>query len=112
MNYHRTRKRPTTTNAFQNHVSSSNKPVNASVKVENNDIEKALRTLKKTMQQEGVWRTFKQQARYEKPSEEKKRKENEAIKRSKKRAVADFARRNGISKQEARDIMKEMRLKR
>jgi small subunit ribosomal protein S21 len=62
----------------------SNKPVNARVEVRGNNIDQALRVLKRQMQKEGVFREMKQQARYEKPSEERNRKRRKAENRRRK----------------------------
>ncbi len=54
------------------------------VKVVSRDIEKALRTLKKKLQLEGVLGELKKRRYYEKPSIKKKRKQLEAQKRKRK----------------------------
>ncbi len=46
-----------------------------------NDIEKALRSLKRQLQKEGLFREIRKRRFYEKPSERKKRKKIEARKR-------------------------------
>ena len=48
------------------------------------DIEKALKALKKKMAQEGVFKELKKRRYYEKPSEQKKRKRDEAERRRRK----------------------------
>ena len=48
------------------------------------DIEKALKALKKKMAQEGVFKGIKKRRFYEKPSERKKRKREEAERRRRK----------------------------
>jgi len=48
------------------------------------DIEKALKALKKKMAQEGVFKEIKKRRFYEKPSERKKRKREEAERRRRK----------------------------
>jgi len=54
--------------------------------VRDNNIDQALRVLKKKMQREGVFRDMKQRRSYEKPSERKKREKAEAIRRARKLA--------------------------
>jgi small subunit ribosomal protein S21 len=56
------------------------------VLVRDNNIDQALRVLKKKMQREGVFREMKQRRSYEKPSERKNREKSEAIRRSRKLA--------------------------
>jgi small subunit ribosomal protein S21 len=56
------------------------------ITVRDNDVEKALRVLKKKMQREGLFREMRRREHYEPPSEKRKRKRAEAIRRSKKRA--------------------------
>lgn len=63
-----------------------NKPTIAFVEVRGNNIDGALRQLKKKMQREGVLRDMKRQSRYEKPSEKKAREKAEGIRRARKRA--------------------------
>lgn len=56
------------------------------VEVKNNDLEKALRQLKKKMQREGIFREMKLRRFYEKPSEERLRKDAESLSRRRKAA--------------------------
>lgn len=56
------------------------------VLVRDNNIEQALRVLKKKMQREGLLREMKQRRAYEKPSEKRTREAAEAIRRSRKQA--------------------------
>jgi small subunit ribosomal protein S21 len=56
------------------------------VLVRDNNIDQALRVLKKKMQREGVFREMKQRRAYEKPSERKTREKSEAIRRARKLA--------------------------
>jgi len=51
------------------------------VRVYNNDIEKALRILKKKIQNEGTFKILKEKSAFEKPSSIKRRKKRESIKR-------------------------------
>lgn len=54
------------------------------VNVRENNVEQALRVLKKKLQREGVFREMKKRRHYEKPSERKKRENSENIRRSRK----------------------------
>ena len=56
------------------------------VLVRDNNIDQALRVLKKKMQREGLFREMKQRRSYEKPSERKNREKSEAIRRARKLA--------------------------
>ncbi|MFZ1213044.1 MAG: 30S ribosomal protein S21, partial [Pseudolabrys sp.] len=51
------------------------------VLVRDNNVEQALRVLKKKMQREGVFREMRLRGRYEKPSEKRVREKAEAIRR-------------------------------
>jgi small subunit ribosomal protein S21 len=55
------------------------------VKIYENDIEKALKILKRQLQKEGLFKEMKKRSFYEKPSEKKKRKQREARKKRMKR---------------------------
>ncbi len=52
-----------------------------SVNVRDNNIEQALRALKKKMQREGMFREMKLRKDFEKPSERKKREKSESVRR-------------------------------
>ena len=54
--------------------------------VRDNNIDQALRALKRKLQREGVFREMKQRRSYEKPSERKNREKSEAIRRARKLA--------------------------
>lgn len=56
------------------------------VTVRDNNLEQALKALKKKMQREGIFREMKLRNHYEKPSEKKAREKAEAIRRSRKLA--------------------------
>ncbi|MGE4252427.1 MAG: 30S ribosomal protein S21 [Parvibaculaceae bacterium] len=56
------------------------------VLVRDNNIDQALRILKKKMQREGIFREIKKRSAYEKPSERKSREKAEAIRRIRKLA--------------------------
>ena len=54
--------------------------------VRDNNIDQALRALKKKMQREGIFREMKLRNHYEKPSEKRAREKAEAIRRARKLA--------------------------
>ena len=54
------------------------------VLVRENNVDQALRALKKKMQREGVFREMKLRGHYEKPSEKKARERAEAVRRARK----------------------------
>jgi small subunit ribosomal protein S21 len=54
--------------------------------VRDNNIDQALRVLKKKMQREGVFREMKRRRFYEKPSERAAREQNESLRRARKLA--------------------------
>ena len=56
------------------------------VLVRDNNVDQALRVLKKRMQREGVFREMKQRKYYEKPSEKRVREKAEGIRRARKQA--------------------------
>lgn len=56
------------------------------VLVRDNNVDQALRVLKKRLQREGVFREMKRRKYYEKPSEARAREHAEAIRRSRKAA--------------------------
>ena len=56
------------------------------VSVRDNDVDQALRALKKKMQREGIFREMKMRRSYEKPSERRAREKAEAIRRARKLA--------------------------
>jgi small subunit ribosomal protein S21 len=56
------------------------------VSVRDNNVDQALRALKKKLQREGVFREMKLRQAYEKPSEKKAREKAEAIRRARKLA--------------------------
>ena len=51
------------------------------VKVHDNDLEKAMRILKKKIQNDGLFKRLKLKKSYEKPSEYRRRKTREALRR-------------------------------
>ena len=63
--------------------------------VRDNNVDQALKVLKKKMQREGVFREMKRRSAYEKPSERKTREKAEAIRRARK-AARKQAQREGL----------------
>jgi small subunit ribosomal protein S21 len=57
---------------------------NLQVLVRDNNVDQALRALKKKMQREGIFREMKLRGHYEKPSEKKAREKAEAVRRARK----------------------------
>jgi small subunit ribosomal protein S21 len=56
------------------------------VSVRDNNVDQALRVLKKKLQREGIFRELKARRSYEKPSERKRREKAQAVRRSRKLA--------------------------
>ena len=54
------------------------------VLVRDNNVDQALKALKKKMQREGIFREMKLRGHYEKPSEKKAREKAEAVRRDRK----------------------------
>lgn len=65
---------------------SNQKGKHVQVLVRDNNVDQALRVLKKKMQREGVFREMKLRKHYEKPSERKTREKAEAVRRARKLA--------------------------
>lgn len=65
------------------------------VLVRDNNVDQALKVLKKKMQREGVFREMKRRKAYEKPSEKKAREKAEGIRRARK-AARKTAQREGL----------------
>jgi small subunit ribosomal protein S21 len=63
--------------------------------VRDNNIDQAIKALKKKMQREGVFREMKRRNAYEKPSEKKAREKSEGIRRARK-AARKLAQREGL----------------
>ncbi len=57
------------------------------ITVGGNNLEKAMRVLKRKLIREGVFRELKARRFYEKPSEKKKRKDKESVKKRRKEAA-------------------------
>jgi small subunit ribosomal protein S21 len=81
----------------QYHARSENarKEVILKVFVRDNNVDKALRVLKKKLQREGLFREMKRRRAYEKPSEKRVREKGEAIRRGRK-AARKAAQREGL----------------
>ncbi len=54
------------------------------VHVRDNDVDQALRALKKKMQREGIFREMKMRRSYEKPSDKRAREKAESVRRARK----------------------------
>ena len=65
------------------------------VLVRDNNVDQALRVLKKKLQREGVFREMKARRHHEKPSEKKAREKAESIRRNRK-AARKLAQREGL----------------
>ncbi len=66
------------------------------IHVRDNNVEQALRALKKKMQREGTFREMKRRKFYEKPSEKRARQKAEAVRRARK-LVRKRLQREGIA---------------
>ncbi|MFH0729187.1 MAG: 30S ribosomal protein S21 [Pseudomonadota bacterium] len=62
------------------------------VRVLDNDLEKAMRILKKKIQNDGLFKRLKLKKSFEKPSEYRRRKEREAVRRQRIAASRKFRR--------------------
>jgi small subunit ribosomal protein S21 len=67
------------------------------VLVRDNNVDQALRALKKKMQREGIFREMKMRGHYEKPSEKRAREKAEAIRRARKLARKKAQREGGMA---------------
>ena len=72
------------------------KELTLKVFVRDNDVDQALRILKKKLQRDGLFREIKRRKAYEKPSERKAREKTEAIRRGRK-AARKLAQREGLA---------------
>lgn len=72
------------------------------VVVRDNNVDQALRALKKKLQREGVFREMKLRNYYEKPSEKKARQKAEAVRRARKLARKRAQREGGLPAPAAR----------
>jgi small subunit ribosomal protein S21 len=73
--------------------------------VRDNNVDQALRVLKKKMQREGVFREMKRRRFYEKPSEKAAREEAEAIRRVRKLARKKAQREGLIAAPKAKKVL-------
>ena len=64
--------------------------------VRDNNVDQALRALKKKLQREGLFREMKRRRAYEKPSEKRAREQSEAVRRARK-AARKLAQREGLA---------------
>ncbi len=72
------------------------------VVVRDNNVDQALRALKKKLQREGVFREMKARRAYEKPSEKRAREKAEAVRRSRKLARKQAQREGLLPKPKAK----------
>src|SRR5256886_17092527 len=68
------------------HIPNYSEERRVQVLVRDNNVDQALKALKKKMQREGIFREMKLRGHYEKPSERKAREKAEAIRRARKLA--------------------------
>lgn len=68
------------------------------VLVRDNNVEQALRVLKKKLQREGVFREMKARTAYEKPSEKRAREKAEAVRRARKLARKKAQKEGAVSR--------------
>lgn len=83
----------------------SRRPVNAFVEVRGNDVDRAIKILKKKMQREGTLKELKLKRHFEKPSEKRKREERESIRRIRKGQLKKIQREHGVDKASAKLIL-------
>ena len=76
--------------------------------VRDNNVDQALRALKKKMQREGLFREMKRRRFYEKPSEKAAREKSEAIRRARKLARKQ-AQREGLIPRPPKKVLKDGR---
>jgi small subunit ribosomal protein S21 len=74
------------------------------VLVRDNNVDQALKALKKKMQREGIFREMKLRGHYEKPSEKKAREKAEAVRRARKLA-RKRAQREGLIPMKPKTVM-------
>ena len=74
------------------------------VLVRDNNVDQALRVLKKKLQREGVFKEMKQRRAFEKPSEKRVREKAEAVSRARKQAKKQ-AQREGLLPMPKRKVM-------
>ena len=66
------------------HLSEERRRALVQVVVRENNVDQALKALKKKMQREGIFREMKLRKSYEKPSEKRAREKSEAVRRARK----------------------------
>ena len=71
---------------YQNPIRPIERGCRVQVLVRDNNVDQALKALKKKMQREGIFREMKLRGHYEKPSEKKAREKAEAVRRARKLA--------------------------
>jgi small subunit ribosomal protein S21 len=76
--------------------------------VHENNVDQAMRVLKKKMQREGIFRELKQRRSYEKPSERRVREKGEAVRRAHKLARKK-AQRDGLLPQKKKVVVNKFR---
>jgi small subunit ribosomal protein S21 len=74
------------------------------VLVRDNNVDQALKALKKKMQREGIFREMKLRGHYEKPSEKRAREKAEAVRRARKLARKKLQR-EGLLPMKAKPVM-------
>ena len=77
------------------------------VLVRDNNVDQALKALKKKMQREGIFREMKLRGHYEKPSEKRAREQAEAVRRARKLARKKMQREGLLPRSEERRVGKE-----
>ena len=77
------------------------------VLVRDNNVDQALKALKKKMQREGIFREMKLRGHYEKPSEKKAREKAEAVRRARKLARKKLQR-EGLLPMKPKPVFGEM----
>jgi small subunit ribosomal protein S21 len=82
---------------YSNSDENSKRRLRLQVVVRDNNVDQALRALKKKLQREGVFREMKLRNYYEKPSEKKARQKAEAVRRARKLARKRAQRESGIA---------------
>ena len=77
-------------------------PKGPGVNVRDNNVDQALRALKKKLQREGTFREMKLRQHFEKPSEKKNREKQEGIKRQRKLTIKRIQNDTGVDKKTAK----------
>ena len=89
--------------------SAHDKSKTGAVPVRDNNVDKALRALKKKLQREGVFREMKLRQHFEKPSEKRAREDGEARSRNKKNKIKRGAADAGMTIAEYKNWLKNNR---